>query len=355
LSPTEYGADLELVTPLSAPHDGRPARPTIRDVAAAAGVSFKTVSRVVNGEAGVRPETAARVRTAIDELGFSPNELASGLRHRRAGALGLVIEDVGNPFYSSITRAVEAIATARGHLLLTGSCGEDADRERHLVARFLGRAVDALLIVPAGGDHRYLAGMSGGTPVVFLDRPATGIDADTVIADNRGGARAGVEHLLAHGHRRIGVVADAEDVWTASERLAGHAEALEAAGVASDPALIRSGVRDAAQSELAVRELLALPADRRPTALFTANNRITLGALRAVRDTAAPVALVGFDDFEFADMLTPAITVVRQDPTEMGRRAAEAAYRRLDGQDGPAVRQLLPTELVPRGSGEVSP
>jgi LacI family transcriptional regulator len=326
----------------------------MRDVASTAGVSLKTVSRVVNEEPGVRADTAARVEAAIALLGFARNDLARSLRHGRAGALGLVIEDVANPFYSAIVRSVEDAAHAHGHMLITGSCEEDPERERQLVRRLLRRWVDALLIVPAGDDHRYLQAHIGtGTPVVFLDRPPRGVDTDTVLLDNMGGARAGVEHLLAHGHRRIGFVGDPPELYTSGERLAGYRAALAAAGAGGD-GLVRAS-HDAASAEQAVRDLLALPADRRPTALFCANNRNTVGALRGLRDARRPVALVGFDDFELADMLPVPVTVVRHVPEDMGRLAAELAYARLDGEDGLPRRRVLGYELVVRGSGEVAP
>jgi LacI family transcriptional regulator, galactose operon repressor len=326
----------------------------MRDVASTAGVSLKTVSRVVNDEPGVRSDTAARVEAAIARLGFARNELARSLRHGRANALGLVIEDVANPFYSVIVRAVEDAAHARNHILVTGSCEEDADRERQLVLRLLRRSVDALLIVPASHDHRYLLPEIGaGTPVVFLDRPPRGIEADAVLFDNVGGARAAVEHLLRQGHERIAFVGDPPQMYTASERLAGYHAALREAGVAPDDGLVRSGSHDAASAERAVRDLLALPAERRPTALFTANNRNTVGALRAMRAATTTIALVGFDDFELADMLAMPVTVVRHDPAEMGRIGADLAYARLDGEDTLPQRHTIACELVPRGSGEV--
>jgi LacI family transcriptional regulator len=326
----------------------------MRDVASTAGVSLKTVSRVVNQEAGVHADTAARVEAAIARLGFARNDVARSLRHGRAGAIGLVIEDVANPFYSAIARTVEDAAHARGHILITGSCEEDPEREHQLVHRLLRRSVDALLIVPAGEDHRYLlAELGAGTPLVFLDRPPGGLDADTVLLDNLGGARAGVAHLLAHGHHRIAFVGDGPALHTARERLAGYRRALADGGVGERTELVRAGTHDAAGAEQAVRALLRLPVACRPSALFCANNRNTVGALRALRDHSRPVALVGFDDFELADMLPTPVTVVRHVPEDMGRIAAELAYMRLDGNGGPPQRRTLPCELVMRGSGEV--
>ncbi|MFL5825928.1 MAG: LacI family DNA-binding transcriptional regulator [Thermoleophilaceae bacterium] len=329
----------------------------MRDVASTAGVSVKTVSRVVNEEPGVRPDTAARVDAAIAQLGFARNDLARGLRRGRAGALGLIIEDVANPFYSAVARAVEDVAHERGHIMITGSCEEDPSRERQLALGLLQRLVDALLIVPAGTDHRYLMPeLSAETPIVFLDRPPEGLPADTVLVDNHGGARLGVEHLLRGGHERIGFVGDPPSLYTSRVRLEGYRAALENAGVAVREDLILARSHDAVGAADSVRELLALPDGERPTALFSSNNRNTIGVLRALRDAPSPVALVGFDDFELADMLATPVTVVRNAPEEMGRIAAELAYARLEGDaaGGPA-RRTIPCELVPRGSGEIAP
>jgi LacI family transcriptional regulator len=323
----------------------------MRDVASRAGVSLKTVSRVINGEPGVAATTAVRVGDAIEELGFQRNDLARSLRQGvSSSTLGLVIEDVANPFYSAIAQAVEAAARERGYLLITASCEEDPDRERELVGALQRRRVDALLLVPASREHSYLA---DGTPVVFLDRPPVGLEADCVLLDNLGGARQAVEHLLARGHERIAMIGDTAELYTAGERLAGYREALEAAGVPVREELIRLGTHDAAQAERVVRELLALPDEQRPTALFAGNNRNAVGALRALRDETRGLALIGFDDFELADLLE--VTVVRHDSQQMGAHAAALAFERLDGADHPARRVVVPTELVARGSGEVPP
>ncbi len=340
--------------------DGRVvSRPTMRHVAARAGVSVKTVSRVINDEPGVSVATAQRVTEAIVELDFRRNDLARSLRHGRSSmTLGLVIEDFGNPFYSAIAQAVEAVARARGYMVITGCCDEDPVREHELVVALLRRRVDALVLVPAAREngHAWLARELGAdTPVVFLDRPPRGIEADAVLVDNLGGARSAVEHLLAHGHRRIAYVSDPPELFTAQQRLEGYLDALAAAGVAADPCLIRMQASDADGAEASVRELLALAPGERPTALFTGNNRHTVGALRALRAHARPPALVGFDDFEFADLLPVPTTVVRYAPQQLGEESARLAFARLDGDPSPPQRIIISTELLARGSGELRP
>jgi LacI family transcriptional regulator len=327
----------------------------MRDVAERAGVSLKTVSRVVNDEPGVAFGTAARVAEAIAALGFHRNDLARSLRQGRSSStLGLIIEDVANPFYSAIAEAVEKVARDRGYMVITGSCEEDPELERELASALLRRRVDAMLIVPTSRDHSYLVGLLGmGTPAVFLDRPPIGIVADCVLVDDRAGARTAVEHLIAHGHERIACLSDTEEVYTARERRAGYREALEAAGIPRMPELEPHGQGETAAAEACARELLALPEQRRPTAFFSANNRNTIGALHALRDGGRAIALVGFDDFELADLL--AVSVVRSHPSRLGEEAAQLAFARLDGQDESARRIVLPTELLPRGSGEIAP
>lgn len=331
----------------------RRGRPTMTDVANAAGVSLKTVSRVVNEEPGVRPETAALVDDAIERLGFRRNDMARALRRgQRSRTLGLVIEDVSNPFYSAITRGVEEVARKRGLLVIAGSSDEDPDRERELIHMLCERRVDGLLVVPAGDDHRYLLReLELGTRAVFIDRPPGKLRADVVLLDNVGGARSAVDHLLAHGHRRIGMIGDEKTIFTAVERLRGYREALERAGIDVDDSLVRLGAHDAEAAESATRELLSLP--KPPTALFAGNNRIAVGALRALSLNRKRVALVGFDDLELAELLALPATVVSYEPAELGREAAKLLARRLAGDERPPQRIVLPTALIARGSGEV--
>jgi len=325
------------------------------DVARAAKVSLKTVSRVVNREPSVSPTTARDVQKAIELLGYRPNEHARALRQNRSPRmLGLVTKDVANPFYSAIARGVEQEVRGRSLLVVSSSSDEDAERESELLEVLCERRVGGLLVVPTASDYGFLASeVALGTPVVFIDRPPANLAADTILLDNVGGARAAVQHLLAHGHRRIALVGDLPRVFTTSERVRGFRAALEEAGVQPDERLVRVGCHDSSSSEAAVRQLLELP--QPPTAIFAANNRITYGALRAFAGVLRPPALVGFDDFELAPLLSPPVTVVAYDPVELGRRAAALICERLDGSVGPPRWIVVRTDLVVRGSGEVTP
>ena len=334
-----------------------PVRPaTMRDVAALAGVGLKTVSRVVNGESNVSDQTRARVQAAIDRLDYRRDINASLLRRlgRKTATIGLVLEDVSNPFSSALHRAIEDRARERGVMLFTGSCDEDSDRERELIGTFRARRVDGIVVVPASSDHRYLLPeQRARTPLVFVDRPARFINADSVTSDNVGGAERAVAHLAAFGHRRIGFLGDAPEIQTAADRLRGYELGLSAPGVAHDPEIVRTGLRSIDAAAVAVTELLGTP--NPPTALFTAQNLITIGALHALREHGLEhrTALVGFDDIELADLLEPAVTVVAQDPAAMGRAAADMLFRRLDGDDSPPEHFVIGVELIPRGSGEI--
>ena len=330
----------------------------MREVAALAGVSIKTVSRVINGEPGVAADTAARVARAVERLDYRHDFAASELRrtHRRSATIGMVLEDLANPYSAAVHRAVEDVARGRDVLVLAGSTDDDEDRERTLVSTFTSRRVDALVIMPSGPDHSYLlTERRAGTPIVFVDRPPAFLDADTVVADNTDGTRVGVRHLADHGHRRIAFLGDLQLIPTARQRLAGYGEELAARGLPVDEALVRTDLHGIEQAEAAAAELLALPDP--PTAFFAGQNFLTIGTLRALRRTGRQreVALVGFDDIMLADLLEPAITVIAQDPARIGRTAAELLFRRLDGDQSPTQHRVVPTRLIPRGSGEIRP
>jgi LacI family transcriptional regulator len=333
-------------------------RPTMRDVAARAGVSLKTVSRVVNRESGVSTELAGRVAQAIAELDFRPNVGASSLRRAdgRTATVGLLLEDVSNPYSSALHRAIEDVALPRGVMVFSASLDEDPERERALALAFSNRRADGLILMPAGENQAYLSSeLRAGTAIVCVDRAAVDLAVDSVIATNVTGAAEGVRHLIAGGHRRIAFLGDRPTIATARQRFAGYCDALRAAGLPPADDLVVHELSGASTADGATTSLLAR-ADP-PTALFTAQNLITIGALRALRrlDLEHEVAVVGFDDFPLADLVRPGVTVIAQDPAGIGRTAATVLFDRIAGDLSPPATHVVPTRLIRRGSGEIPP
>jgi LacI family transcriptional regulator len=327
----------------------------MNDVARLAGVSIKTVSRVVNGEAGVHPTTTRRVRAAIDQLDFR-RDTGSGNVHRRSstGTIAVVTEDTANPFYATLIRAVQEVARRHDRLVLTGSSDEDPDRERELILDFCSRQVDGLVVVPVGGQHGYLVPqIRTGARLVFVDRPAGDITADTVLVDNAGGVAQAVRHLTRQGHRRVAYIGDAPHIFTAAERLRGFREGCADSGMRYDEEMVAMGPHDRRSIAAAMRRVLRRRAPA--TAVVTGNNRITVLVLRALAAWPDRPALVGFDDFELADLLEPKVSVIAQDVAALGRAAANLLFARLDGEDSPPHQLTLPVHLIARGSGEVRP
>jgi LacI family transcriptional regulator len=329
-------------------------RPTMHDVAKLARVSLKTVSRVVNGEPSVDQRTRARVEEAITTLGFRPNGLASSLRRGRSSSvIGLVIEDINNPFYSNIARGVEDVAHQHRFMIIISSIEKSSSREQNLVNEIIRRRVEGLIVVPTTHDHSYLATeIKHGMPIVFLDRPPEHLTGDSVLLDNRGGTKRGIEYLIAQRHTRIGFVGGDPSIYTGSERLAGYQEALQSHGIPIHNDLMRFARHDVLQAENATHELLAL--DEPPTAIFADNNRMSIGVIRALRHYPYPVALVGFDDIELADMLAMPITVITHNDVEMGHHAAQLLFDRINGDTRPSQQLIIPTQLVVYGTPTIA-
>lgn len=330
------------------------ARSTMKDVARVAGVGVGTVSRVVNGKSNVSEESVAAVNAAIERLGFRRNDSARMLRTGATASIGLLVEDVADPFFSLLNRSVEEEVLRRDSVLLTASSDKDPERARKMILTFCARRVDGLVItLPEGGDEEYLrAELDAGTSMVFVDRPPRVLDVDAVIVDNRGGARTGVAHLIGYGHRRIACFTDRPDLYTASERIAGYRAALEEAGIPFDPELVYSSATTREPVDEPLGRMLA--SDDPPTAVFAGNNRTSVNVIGALRIHNTSLAIVGFDDFELADVVVPGITVVAQDPKAMGQIAMRMLYKRLDGDVSPSQTITLNTRLIVRGSGELS-
>ncbi len=326
-------------------------RVTLRDVALEAGVSIKTASRVVNRESTVNAAMADRVEDAVERLDYRPNELARSLKGRRSRTIGLIIADISNPFMATCAQAIEGVAREHGHALILCDSHADLRMEGTYVELLTQRQVDGLLLVPAHGRNiRLKTEQRAGLPVVTLDAPAEGLRADKVLVQNRAGAREATEHLIGHGHERIAFVGDERRFYTARKRLEGYKQALKSANLKP---LHSMGAHSIELGEQMTKRIL--DTTERPTALFAANILTAVGALRATEHLGLrvpeDVAMIGFDDFELAPVLRPRFTLVHQPAAELGRRAAEMLFDRLDGEDDPDPRHLvLPTELVVRES-----
>ena len=330
--------------------------PTMKDVAERAGVGLATVSRVVNDAGSVRPATAARVRTAIAELGFQRDEVARALRPgQHSRSIGLLLGDVTNPFYATLAKTAVAVANAARFAVVLSTVDEDPEVEQQAIRELLGRRIAGLVIVPDQGDYRFLREATGRRPlpVVFVDRPSTGADGDSVVVDNEGGGILATAHLLAHGHRRVAVLV-APSYYTTGRRLRGYRRAMRDAGVPIDERLVvmlRHGTPE--DAEAATLGLLALA--QPPTAIFCTTGFLSEGAIRAVGPASGAVALVGFDDFPLADLLPVPLTVVATEPARLAETATELLLARVAGSTAPPENVVLPVYLVVRGSGELAP
>jgi LacI family transcriptional regulator len=336
----------------------RPGRATMHDVAARAGVSLKSVSRVVNDEPGVSEELSRRVVSAVHELGYRHNLAASNLRRRgqRTASIGVLVQDLSNGFCSETLRAVEDRARERGVVVMAASIDEDGKRERELVRGLVSRRIDGLIIMPTGKDLSWLdVDLASGLAVVTVDRRPAVPELDGVLVDNQGAAAEAVGHLMSFGHRRIAFLGDAMSITTAVERRDGYRAALRAAGLHPDPTLERVGLRSREDGRSATAELLSLPDP--PTAIFAARNVICEGALMALQDKhlSFRVALIGFDELAVAEMVDPRVSVIRQDTYEIGTRAIDLLMARLDGDGSPVRVEVVPSTLIARGSGEIPP
>lgn len=324
--------------------------PTMKDVAQKARVSLKTVSRYVNGETNIDPVLAARIGEAISELGYRRNLAAASIRPGwRSRMVGLVISDLANPFYAVLARAIEEELAAQGYLLIVASSEEDGARHDRLVDRLMEQRADGLIIVPPKKPGRDWSKVPRPLPpIVFMDRPGEIPDADVVLADNAGGADQATRALFSGGARRIGFVGDSLDIYTIRERHRGYCDALRSLGLDPEPQPRTFAARTRSDSLMAVSEMLSHDP---PDAIFAANNRAVIGAIQAFnRHGGGWLPIIGFDDFESADLIGGGVSVVGQDTDSMGRTAARCLLARVEGDQAASKTITLATRLVLRGS-----
>lgn len=329
---------------------------SIKDVAAEAGVSAATVSRVLNSHPSVSPDARTRVLAAVEALGYRPNAVARSLRTDQTRTLGLVISDVLNPYFTALARSVEEAARALGYSVIIGNADERSDLQDHHVRTLLDRRIDGLLVSPAdGGSPQILDAARGGTPMVFVDRWIPGVDVPVVRADGCPAVRDLVAHLYRLGHRRLAIIAGPAATTTGSERVEAFREALAEYGLPLPDAHIGQGDFQADSGRRATEAFLGLPDP--PEVVFAADNLMALGALDAIRARGMRVphdiGLAAFDDIPWFVHTDPPITAIAQPTGELGRAAVRALVDLIEGRPPQSVS--LPAQLVVRrscGEGE---
>ena len=322
------------------------------DVAKLAGVGKMTVSRLLSGSANVSEATAERVQRAIRLLSYQPNELARSLRSVHSKTIAVILPYLYDSFFATCAHAISTVATQHGYSVLITTSDEKTEIERKQASLMLRRRIDGMVIIPAPNDDGYLRGeMFSRVHIVTMDRPAPNSRFDSVVVNNRAGAKSGIEHLIGHGHRTIGFLGLNKALFTMQARYAGYKEAMANAGLTTEKYIECTSPESTVTS---VQSLLALSIP--PTALFAGNNltmRYLLHALNVLGiDVPGQIALVGFDDFDVADVLQPALTVVRQPVYQIGETAANLLFQRISSGEFPQKghRVVLPLELVIRRS-----
>ena len=316
-----------------------------------------TVSRVINRSAGVRPATRSRVEQAIAELDFFPNRVARGLTSRKSGAIGLIVPDLVNPFFSVVLRGAEMVARRAGYRVLLCNTESDLGLERSYIEDMMSHRVEGLIVAPVNDSSLQNLSplMRRGLPFVLIDRAIPGVDSDLVRADSAAGARRLMQHLTAIGHRRIAFIVGGDEVSTARERARGYREGLAAAGLSFDPDLVVQTTVDRIGGYRAMQQILRL--EPRPTAIFAVNNMTAMGAMETIREAGLSVpqdlALVCFDDVEHLAILSPFMTVVDQPAETFGTLAVQLLLERIAGRAGerPRLVVLQPELIVRRSCG----
>ncbi|SEP42618.1 LacI family DNA-binding transcriptional regulator [Niastella yeongjuensis] len=328
---------------------------SLKSVAKMAGVSIATVSRVLNGDPVVKPETKLAVEKAIKTSGYHPNRVAQRLRssYKSGRLIGLVIPDIRNPYYIDVIRGIEESAYANGSAVLIGNFSQDPEKEKMYINILKSESVDGFIIAPHHGHDKYVEDLIEQThAVVCIDRGLANCSTDVVKSDNERGAFNAVEHLIKLGHKRIAHITGNLSIPTTHERIAGYVAALRKYDLPVDDTLIRGRASDFQSGIDITAELLDLPEP--PEAIFTANNLLTLGSLEKIHERGVripdEIAIVGFDDMYWAASLNPALTAVRQHGFEIGKRAIELLYQRIEDPARPAANIIINTDLMVRRS-----
>lgn len=336
----------------------RSTRPTIFDVARVAGVSYSTVSRVVNGHPHIRHSTRQRVQQAMADLGYVAHVSARTLASGRSQIVGLLAQELESSFFLSVIKGVDQQVSVAGYDFMLCTTHDRREKEAEYVARLSHGMVDGLLVILPRGLPDYVEMLrEAHFPFVLIDYDDEAPGCDVVNAANRPGALAAISHLVSLGHCRIGFITGTSNVGSTFQRLEGYKDALQAAGIPFAPELVVQGDFLEPRGFDATRELLSL-ADR-PTAIFASSDAAAFGVLRAARDAGlrvpADLSVIGFDDIPEASYVDPALTTVLQPLREMGRTAVRRLMDMLAEPDSPPQRIVLATQLIVRGSTGPAP
>jgi len=328
---------------------------SLKDVAKLAGVSIATASRVINNSAKVNDLTRKKVDKAIKELDFKPSRVAQRLRVSggKKKIIGLILPDIQNPFYVDVIRGVEDIAYSNGYVVLMGNFAQDESKEKMYIDLMQTESVDGLILAPVHEkDEKVINLVKNGVPVVCVDRGLSDLDVDIIVVDNEDGSYRAIKYLIERGHTRIAYIGGLEYIPTTRQRELGYRRAFQDSGIAIDNRLIQHGDSKHESGSKLTNKVLGM--EDPPTALFTGNNLITLGALEAIHERGLripnDVAIIGFDDMPWAISLNPPLTAVSQPGYEIGRRAADILFQRIDEPDREYVKLVLKTKLILRKS-----
>jgi LacI family transcriptional regulator len=333
----------------------RSGRPTIRDVAKAAGVSIGTVSAVINNRSLVADDTRRRVLSRITELGFEPNNSARSLKRGRISSIGFVVPDLGNPFFAAVAEGIQREIADRDILLVLCITWASAERENYYAHVLRTQRLDGVIYLSGTGlPSPSLMELAERRSVVFVDERLPGLNIPFVNAANRSGARAVAAHVLEAGHRRLAIIDGPPRLWTSEQRLAGYREAIAAAGVDPDAIEVVTGDYGEQSGYQAAMQLLARRRELRPTAILCANDLMAIGVIRYCREISLripeDISVTGFDDIPGAEFLDPPLTTVAQPGREMGAAAAGLLLHGIGAVPEPPRQTEFPTEVRLRSS-----
>lgn len=330
--------------------------PSIKDVALKAGVSTATVSHVINATRYVSEDTKLKVTTAMKELDYRPNSIARSLRSQKSKTVGLLVpvleNDTSNSFFMSIAQGIQAILKEAGYNLILCNSNESVEDEQEQIRALNSQQVDGLIIAPTAKDHSYLKELlTPKFPLVFIDRKPEGYEGHCVLADGYQGTYEAIQLLISKGHEKIGFITSALDVSSTIQRLEGYKQAIVDSNLVVNSAFIKEGVSKFESGYHLTQELIE---QETVTAIFVSNNVMTMGAFKFLQEhkykIPDDIALIGFDDYEWAKVTTPTLTMVKQPSIKLGEKAAEILLEKMKAPSKRYKEYKLPTEIVHRES-----